>query len=52
MGGEEVKDSDMVRKGFWRIARESSESAYSWESEGVGKMEYADIGDNVEQIKS
>ena len=46
--GDEVKDSDRVRKGCRRIERETSESAYSWDSEGDGKMELAGIGYNVD----
>ena len=39
MGGEEVKDSDMVMERSRRIARETSNSAYSLDSKGVGKTE-------------
>ena len=46
--GEEVKESDRVRKGCQRIERERSELVYSWESKGVGKMELVGIGDNAE----
>ena len=52
MGGEEVKELDRVREGFWRIAREILESAYSWDSEGDGKTEIAGIRNNVEYFKS
>ena len=50
MGGEEVKDSDMVRKSSQCIARESSESAYIWDSKRVGKTEVFGIGNSVEYI--
>ena len=39
---------ERARKVCRHISREISESAYSWESEGVGKMEFAGIRDNVE----
>ena len=39
-------------KGFWHIAREKLESEYSWESEGVRKLEISSIGDNLEYLKS
>ena len=39
---------DRVGNGFWRIAKERSESEYSWDSEGGGKMELAIIIDHVE----
>ena len=46
--GEEVNDSERVWTGCRRIAREISESAYSWESERVGKTEFSGIGDKAE----
>ena len=45
---EEVKDLDRVGNGFHSIAREISELAYSWDSKGNGKTEFAGIVDNVE----
>ena len=45
--GDEVKDLDRVWKVFRRIARERTETTYSWDSEGGGKMELAGIGDKV-----
>ena len=48
MIGDKGKDTDWVRKGFQRTAREKSESEYIREREGLGKMEFAGIGDNVE----
>ena len=50
MGGEEVKDSDRVWEISWCTARESSESVYIWDSEGVGKTEIVGIGNSVEYI--
>ena len=40
----------MVQEIIRRIARESSESAYRWDSEGVGEMEIVGIGNSVECI--
>ena len=48
MGGDEVKDSDMVMEKSRRIARETSELAYSWDSDRVGKMEIVDGGISVD----
>ena len=39
---EEVKETDMVMDSCWCIARETSESVYIWDIEGVRKMEIAD----------
>ena len=50
MGREEVKDSDMVMDSCRCIARETSESAYIWDSEGVGKTEIDDDRNSVEYI--
>ena len=50
MGGEEFKDSDMVINSCWGIARETTESACSCDSEGVGKTEIVDDGNSVEYI--
>ena len=46
--GGEIRDLDMVMDSFRHIARERSESAYSWYSEGDGKREIAGVGDKVE----
>ena len=48
---DEVKEMYRVQKCFLNIARETVELEYSWESEGVGKMEFAGIRDNAEYIK-
>ena len=48
MGGEEVKDSDMEMQCRRRISRETSESAYRWDSKVVRKIEIVDIGNSVE----
>ena len=48
MGRDEVKDSDMVRDSNRRIARETSESAYIWDSKGVRKAEIDDNGNSVQ----
>ena len=34
----------------WGIARESSESAYIWDSKGVGKTDIVSVGNSVEYI--
>ena len=47
-GGGEVKDSDKVRERSRSIARETSESAYSWDSKGDGKTEVVGIINSVE----
>ena len=47
-GGEEVKDSDMVRERRRSIARETSELEYSWDIEWDGKTEVVVIGNIVE----
>ena len=44
MGGDKGKDSDTVTESSWRIARETSESEYSWDSERAGKTEIFDDG--------
>ena len=36
-GNEEVKESGTLIGSGWRIERESSESAYSWDSKRSGK---------------
>ena len=41
----------MLRKSSRSISRESSESAYSWDSKGVEKTEIVGIGDKVEYIE-
>ena len=43
-----VKESDAVRDSNWRIARETSESEYSWDSERARKTEIVDDGKIVE----
>ena len=50
MGGDEVRDLDRVMDSCRRIARETPESAYSWESEGAGKTEIGGDGNSVEYI--
>ena len=42
---------DMVQESSTCIARETSESAYSWDSEGDGKTEIFGFGNSVEYIK-
>ena len=39
---------DTVMDGCYRIARETSESEYSWDSKGDGKTEIIDNGKSVE----
>ena len=43
--GEEIRDLDMVMDSCRHIAREISESAYIWDSEGDGKRELAGVRD-------
>ena len=38
----------MVKDSNWCIARESLESASSWDSEGAGKTEIYDNGNSVQ----
>ena len=45
---EEAKDADRVRTGCRQIAREISESAYIWDTEGDGNTEIFGIRDKVE----
>ena len=45
---DEVRDAEQGMGGCRRIAREKSESAYSWETDGVGKMKEVGFGDEVE----
>ena len=47
-GWEEVKDSDMVWERSRCIARETSESAFSWDSEGFEKSEIGEDRNNVD----
>ena len=42
IGGDEVKDSDMVMKSSRRIARDTLELSYSWDSDRIGKTEIVD----------
>ena len=49
-GGDEVKDSYVVRSDNRLIARETSELAYSWDSERAGKTEIVDDGNSMEYI--
>ena len=46
--GEEVKDSDRLRKVCRRIARDTSASEYSWDNKGDRKTEFSGIGNNVQ----
>ena len=48
MGGDEVKDSDMVTDNCRRIAKETSKSLYRWDSKGVGKTEIVVDGNSVD----
>ena len=48
MKKNEVKESDTVRVISQSIAREMSELAYSWDSEGAGKTEIVDEGNSME----
>ena len=48
IGGDEVKDSDMVMESSRRIERETSESLYSWDSDRVRKTEIVDNGISVD----
>ena len=48
MGREEVKGSDKVVGSCWRIARESSESAYIRAREREGNTEIVDNRNSVE----
>ena len=41
-------DSDTVRADNWRIARETLELTYSWDSERGGKTEMFDVSNSVE----
>ena len=50
MGWPEVKESDTVKNANYRIARETSEPAYIWDSERDGKTEIFDNGNSVEYI--
>ena len=42
MGGDEVKDWGMVMERCGRIARETSESTYSLDSDRIGKTDMVD----------
>ena len=48
MGGDEIKDLDAVTESSRRIARETLELAYSWDSERSGKTEIVDDGISVD----
>ena len=48
MGRDEIKDSNKVMDGCRRIARDTSESAYNWDSERAGKTEIVGEGNSVE----
>ena len=48
MGRDEVKNSDKVMESSRRIARESSESAYSWDCARVGNTEIVDDRNSVD----
>ena len=47
-GRDEVKNTDVVTESSWRIARETLESEYIWDSERAGKMDIGSdrIGDD------
>ena len=47
---DEFKESDMVSNGNRRIARETSDSAYSWDNERSRKTEMVDDGNSLECI--
>ena len=40
----------MVREDNWRIARETLESVYNWDSERSSKTDIVDDGNSVEYI--
>ena len=48
MSREKVRDAEEGMRGCRHIAREISESAYSWDIDGDGKTEAVGIGDKVE----
>ena len=48
MRRDEVRDAEEGMGGFRRIARERSESAYSWYKDRYWKTEEVGIGDKVE----
>ena len=50
MGGDEDEESDRVMDDCQRIARETPESAYSWDSKGVRKTEIVDDENSSEYI--
>ena len=47
-GWDEFKESDVVREDNWRIAKETSESPYTWDIEKSGKTEIVDNSNSVE----
>ena len=47
LGGDEVKELDMVMERSHRIARDTLESAYSWD---IGRFGKTDIVDNVVRV--
>ena len=47
-GGDKVRDLDRLMDSCWRIARETSESEYSWYRKGARKMEIGGDGNSVE----
>ena len=48
MGGDEVKDSDMVMESSRHIARETLKSAYSRDSDRIGRTEIVNDGISVD----
>ena len=48
MRRDKVKDAEQGMGGCQCIARERSELAYSWDTDGEGKMEEVGIGDKLE----
>ena len=45
---DDIRDAGQGFRGCRRIAREISDSAYSWRTEGKGKTEEVGIGDKEE----
>ena len=50
-GWDELKKLDVVRDSNWRIARETLDLEYRWDSERAGRTEIVDDGNSVEQIE-
>ena len=48
MRRDDVMEGETGTSSCWRIARERSESAYSWDTDGDGKTAEVGTGDKVE----